>query len=253
MWRCSDARIPARHTSAPPLASDWFSVFGTPKEYTCFAGLRRADAARYHARRGPTSPSRSIADGRISKTSSRANCQNIGQERFSKRGFLRETFYGICGSGRRFTKGDEDVSRNPRTLSQRDPRDPRTMTPETAADFADLFNRPLADVQSTWNAAELGGSAVVNAWNEIKRSRRFQEWQPPATGTVELATERHHSRAEIAAMWDISEDTVTTIFEHETDVIWITKPAKHKRRYRTMRVPHSVLLRVHRRLTNGKG
>ncbi|MFZ3377707.1 MAG: hypothetical protein WA183_19335, partial [Chthoniobacterales bacterium] len=53
----------------------------------------------------------------------------------------------------------------------------------------------------------------------------------PQREPAELATERHYSRGEIAAMWNISEDTVTAIFENEPDVMWIQKPAKHKRRY----------------------
>jgi hypothetical protein len=102
-------------------------------------------------------------------------------------------------------------------------------------------------------------SAVVEARTEIKSSRRFQEWRPPYYRSAEPvnadnpAEERHYSRRQIAEKWGVSEDTVTTVFESEPGVLWIMKPAKHKRRYRTMRVPHSVLLRVHRRLTNGRG
>jgi hypothetical protein len=72
----------------------------------------------------------------------------------------------------------------------------------------------------------------------------------PLTGpAIELAREKHYSVIEIAKLWALSEKTVRKIFEREPGVIhWTTAERLHKRGYRTLRVPESVLQRVHRKL-----
>jgi hypothetical protein len=66
---------------------------------------------------------------------------------------------------------------------------------------------------------------------------------------VDLANERHYSVIEIAKMWAFSEKTVRKIFDSEPGVIhWGTEESLHKRAYRTLRVPETVLHRVHRKL-----
>jgi methylphosphotriester-DNA--protein-cysteine methyltransferase len=50
---------------------------------------------------------------------------------------------------------------------------------------------------------------------------------------------------EIAKTLKMSDDYVRRLFEREPGVIFLPSPGKEsKRRYRTMRVPRSVLLRV---------
>ena len=67
--------------------------------------------------------------------------------------------------------------------------------------------------------------------------------------TTELAREKHYSIIEIAELWALSEKTVRKIFEREPGVIhWSTEERLHKRGYRTLRVPETVLHRVHRKL-----
>jgi hypothetical protein len=62
--------------------------------------------------------------------------------------------------------------------------------------------------------------------------------------------ERHYAVTEIAEMWNLSPDKVREIFEHEPGVLVIgDRSPRHKRRYVTLRIPHSVLQRVHRRLS----
>lgn len=73
-----------------------------------------------------------------------------------------------------------------------------------------------------------------------------------STATSQLGSaafaERHYTVAEIAANWSLSTDTVTRLFEHEPGVLVIGDPApRHKRRYLTLRIPESVVERVHRR------
>jgi hypothetical protein len=65
------------------------------------------------------------------------------------------------------------------------------------------------------------------------------------------ATERHYSVAEVAVLWNTSKDSIRRIFQSEPGVMTFGDTGSpHKRRYLTMRIPHSVLVRVHRRLTN---
>ena len=68
-------------------------------------------------------------------------------------------------------------------------------------------------------------------------------------GPFDLANEKHYSVIEIAKLWALSEKTVRRIFEREPDVIrWSSEEKLHKRGYRTLRVPETVLHRVHRKL-----
>jgi hypothetical protein len=82
--------------------------------------------------------------------------------------------------------------------------------------------------------------------------------QPPKSavlGGAETAPahfeERHYTVADIAATWSLSADAVRKLFEREPGVIVIGDPApRGKRRYTTLRIPQSVVERLHRRLRN---
>jgi methylphosphotriester-DNA--protein-cysteine methyltransferase len=66
-----------------------------------------------------------------------------------------------------------------------------------------------------------------------------------------VATERHYSLDELAALWNVSADTVRRLFERESGVLVIERArSRNARRYRTLRIPESVAERVHRRLSN---
>ncbi len=66
---------------------------------------------------------------------------------------------------------------------------------------------------------------------------------------VDLANEKHYSVGEVAKLWALGEKTVRRMFESELGVIqWGREEASHKRGYRTLRIPESVLQRVHRKL-----
>ena len=68
------------------------------------------------------------------------------------------------------------------------------------------------------------------------------------TGT-QLCNERHYSVGEISKLWALSQKTVRRIFEDEPGVIqWGAEEKRHKRGYRTFRIPESVLVRVHHKL-----
>jgi hypothetical protein len=61
------------------------------------------------------------------------------------------------------------------------------------------------------------------------------------------ALERHYSVAEIAALWNLSSDVIRRLFRDEPDVLVIgDSNPRHKRRYVTLAIPESVVVRVHR-------
>jgi hypothetical protein len=67
-------------------------------------------------------------------------------------------------------------------------------------------------------------------------------------------TERHYAVTEIAEMWNLSTDKVRELFENEPGVLVLgERSPRHKRRYVTLRIPHSVLERVHRRMSSKFG
>ncbi|MBI1748224.1 MAG: hypothetical protein HYR55_16820 [Acidobacteria bacterium] len=62
--------------------------------------------------------------------------------------------------------------------------------------------------------------------------------------------ERHYAVTEIAEMWNLSADKVRDLFEGEPGVLVIGQRNSHrKRRYVTLRIPQSVVERVHARLS----
>jgi hypothetical protein len=63
--------------------------------------------------------------------------------------------------------------------------------------------------------------------------------------------QRHFDIAEIAQRWNLSPDTIRRLFENEPGVLILgeTRSRRGKRRYLTLRIPESVLARVHRRLS----
>jgi hypothetical protein len=90
-------------------------------------------------------------------------------------------------------------------------------------------------------------------------SKKFQRWKPrhvlfKLKDRLDLgvAIEKHYSPTELAAVWGLSADTVRRMFENEPDVLIYgdEKSTDRKRRYRTMKIPESVAVRIHRRLTS---
>lgn len=63
--------------------------------------------------------------------------------------------------------------------------------------------------------------------------------------------ERHYAVSEIAEIWNLSRDVVRKIFEGEPGVLVMGGDrTRSKRGYRTLRIPESVMERVHRKLSN---
>lgn len=96
----------------------------------------------------------------------------------------------------------------------------------------------------------------------LLRSSKFIDWQPLLVNPSESSkptprksrtktkatpevTEKHYSVADVARLWGISTDMVRDIFRKEPGVLNFRRPGtRAKRSYSTIRVPHSVLVRV---------
>jgi hypothetical protein len=72
----------------------------------------------------------------------------------------------------------------------------------------------------------------------------------PINGNDSPVAERHYSPEELAGLWSLSSDTIRRIFEREPGVLVIERAKTRTRRYRTLRIPENVALRVHRQLSN---
>ena len=58
--------------------------------------------------------------------------------------------------------------------------------------------------------------------------------------------EKHYTPAELAKLWCFSEDTIRRWFENEPGVLLQNRPERlHKRGYKSMRIPTSVVARVY--------
>lgn len=75
----------------------------------------------------------------------------------------------------------------------------------------------------------------------------------PVLTDVSRASEPHYSVAEVAEMWKLSPNAVRKLFQNEPGVLALGKPRPkfgRQRGYVTLRIPQSILDRVHRRLCN---
>jgi AraC-like DNA-binding protein len=71
---------------------------------------------------------------------------------------------------------------------------------------------------------------------------------PQSASPYSVALERHYSVSEVATLWSLSERTVRRLFEEESGVLMWGHSENHRRRcYKTLRIPESVLVRVHQR------
>jgi len=115
-------------------------------------------------------------------------------------------------------------------------------------------------VQITYQAQPLTEAMVL-----ALKSRKFREWQPlrhfatvqdgrdghkPNEHDSGLVGERHYTPKQLADTWGLAPDTIRELFESEQGVLVIgDNGTRNKRRYRTFRIPESVAVRVHRKLS----
>jgi len=77
--------------------------------------------------------------------------------------------------------------------------------------------------------------------------RESHSTQGPSLFSLMPHGERHYSVNDVAKLWGLSRDSVRRIFRREPGVLVIGD------KYVTLRIPDSVLERVHRRLSNADG
>src|SRR5260370_37874389 len=73
----------------------------------------------------------------------------------------------------------------------------------------------------------------------------------PSQIETSVHIERHYAVTEIAEMWNLSPDKVRELFEKEPGVLVLgQRSPRHKRRYVTLRIPQTVVERVHSHLSS---
>ena len=66
----------------------------------------------------------------------------------------------------------------------------------------------------------------------------------------DVEIERHYTPTEVAKQWGVSVQTVRSIFDSEPGVLKIgSNGTRNRRRYKTLRIPESVVVKVHTRLS----
>jgi hypothetical protein len=117
-----------------------------------------------------------------------------------------------------------------------------------AREFIGQFKR----LESSWLTYSVGWSHAMSepARKPAGSSHALHAISGPSPlASIDLANEKHYSVIEIANLWALSEKTVRKIFEREPGVIhWCSEEKLHRRGYRTLRVPETILYRVHRKL-----
>jgi hypothetical protein len=89
---------------------------------------------------------------------------------------------------------------------------------------------------------------MVRAAGVLMRAEENERKQPERAILHSVALERHYSVPEIAELWSMSEKSVRRLFAGEGGVLeWGTPETLRKRGYRNLRIPESVLIRVHQR------
>jgi hypothetical protein len=91
------------------------------------------------------------------------------------------------------------------------------------------------------------------ALERLLRSKKFQQWSRSTLRFKGVeATEPHLSPTQLGKLWGVSAQTIRNIFKAEPDVLRHGHGNGHKnskRDYVLMRIPQSVIERVHRRLS----
>lgn len=93
----------------------------------------------------------------------------------------------------------------------------------------------------------------------FRKSKRFREWKGfaknrrMAIGVDSSAPfkEPHFSPSELAQLWGVSAEKIRIVFRKEPGVLRLPsgRAGNGKRGYITMKIPESVAMRVHRRLS----
>jgi hypothetical protein len=98
-----------------------------------------------------------------------------------------------------------------------------------------------------WSSILLG---VSDPTTRLNASSAKPNIVPKPSDSARVSTERHYSPAEIAELWGLSQDSVRRLFKEEPGVLLMApRKRRGKRAYVTLRIPESVVERVHRNLS----
>lgn len=113
--------------------------------------------------------------------------------------------------------------------------------------------------ESDFHAGRVGNFALTNGIEnqgplDMEPPQQSRQTKGDAQSATSRYQEHHYAVAEIAAMWNLSEDTVRRLFKDEPGVLVIRdwQPRGRKRRYTTLRIPESVVARVHSTMSLSK-
>jgi uncharacterized protein involved in type VI secretion and phage assembly len=107
----------------------------------------------------------------------------------------------------------------------------------------------LSSAPPAISLSKVMGRREISLDQKQERMRERHSSVAHALPTVAPFTERHYSVPEVAAMWNLSPDAIRRIFQGEPGVLVLGgSESTRKRRYTTLRIPESVLVRVHRKL-----
>ncbi len=72
-----------------------------------------------------------------------------------------------------------------------------------------------------------------------------------ASNTTHVSMERHYTVSEVAELWSLSDNTIRKVFRDEPGVLRTQLPSlrARKRQNITLRIPESVVYRVHGRMS----
>ena len=129
------------------------------------------------------------------------------------------------------------------------------------------------ELRSKVEKGDHGGLIVkANQFEELLlHSGKFLEWRPTQTPSIKkkesygkaespayagkkytnlVVDEKHFTPADLAKAWGVSAETVRQIFRNEPDVLRVgSNGSPSSRKYVLLRIPESVALRVHKRLS----
>ena len=98
------------------------------------------------------------------------------------------------------------------------------------------------------------GGENTDLSNPVSSRSSCEQWPYELQIETSVHIERHYAVTEIAEMWNLSADKVRELFEDEPGVLVIgERSPRHKRRYVTLRIPQTVVERVHCRLSSKSG
>jgi len=113
---------------------------------------------------------------------------------------------------------------------------------ESARHPAEVANRPAENSESAIESVDAKDRVPANIQMNGVNGRK-------GPTTEETALERHYTVQEVSEMWHLDEKMIRRIFGDEPGVVDIgSNESRFRRAYRTLRIPESVLVRVHRRL-----